>query len=52
MEECTLCANYTYDMEFSEYYCDINMDEDDFMRFISNNYNHALISEMVMNTKL
>jgi len=25
-------------MEFSEYYCDINMDEDDFMRFISNNY--------------
>ena len=38
MEECTLCANYTYDMEFSEYYCDINMDEDDFVRFISNNY--------------
>ena len=38
MEECTLCADYTYDMEFSEYYCDINMDEDDFMRFISNNY--------------
>lgn len=35
---CDLCAHYVYDVEddFSE--CMVNMDEDDFGRFISNSY--------------
>ena len=35
---CDLCAHYGYDEEddFSE--CMVNMDEDDFGRFISNSY--------------
>ena len=31
---CDSCANYTYDEEYEEYFCDINMDEDDQMRFM------------------
>ena len=29
MAECDTCANYTYDEEYEEYVCDVNMDEDD-----------------------
>ena len=25
---CEYCANYTYDEECDEYYCDVNLDED------------------------
>lgn len=35
---CELCANYVYDDEDDEYYCDVNLDEDEFMRLIENNY--------------
>lgn len=38
MTECELCANYVYDDEFEEYCCDINMDEDEFVRFINSRY--------------
>lgn len=34
--ECETCANYFYDEELEEYMCDVNMDEDDLMRFLSN----------------
>lgn len=33
--ECDTCANYGYDEELEEYYCDVNMDEDDLARFLS-----------------
>ncbi|MDE6566575.1 MAG: hypothetical protein K2K70_02440 [Lachnospiraceae bacterium] len=34
--ECETCANYFYDEEYEEYICDVNMDEDDYVRFITN----------------
>ena len=36
MSECDTCANYTYYEEYEEYVCDVNMDEDDFVRFMTN----------------
>lgn len=33
--DCSQCANYYYDEEFDEYCCDINLDEDEMMRFLS-----------------
>ncbi len=33
--QCDTCAFYIYDDEFEEYYCDIDMDEDDYGRLIS-----------------
>jgi hypothetical protein len=35
MAECDTCANYYYDEEYEEYICDVNMDEDDLVRFLS-----------------
>ncbi|MBQ1262605.1 MAG: hypothetical protein IIY01_06710 [Clostridia bacterium] len=32
---CDMCQNYCYDEEFEEYYCDINLDEDEYLRFLS-----------------
>ena len=36
--ECDTCANYSYDEEYEEYFCDVNMDEDDYARFITSSY--------------
>ena len=35
---CETCANYAYDEEEDFYECDVNMDEDDYARFISTSY--------------
>ena len=32
---CDYCANYVYDEDSESYYCDINLDEDEYYRFIS-----------------
>ena len=32
---CENCANYIYDAEYDEYCCDINLDEDEMMRFLT-----------------
>lgn len=32
---CETCSNYEYDEEYGEYICDVNMDEDDLIRFLS-----------------
>jgi len=32
MNCCDTCAYYVYDEEFDDYYCDMNMDEDDVAR--------------------
>ncbi len=32
---CEMCQNYCYDEEFDEYYCDINLDEDEYYKFLS-----------------
>ena len=34
---CENCANFLYDDELDEYYCGVNMDEDDYGRFVSSN---------------
>ncbi len=36
---CETCANYYYDEEYEEYVCDVDMDEDDYMRFITDKRN-------------
>lgn len=35
---CDYCANYAYDEETESYYCDVNLDEDEYYRFISSEY--------------
>lgn len=32
---CDSCMYYCYDEEFDEYYCEVNLDEDEMMRFLS-----------------
>ena len=32
------CANYVYDDDSESYYCDVNLDEDEYYRFISSEY--------------
>ncbi|MCI5587102.1 MAG: DUF6472 family protein [Lachnospiraceae bacterium] len=38
MAECDTCGNLIYDDEAEEYICDINMDEDDLVRFLSDRH--------------
>ncbi len=38
MSVCDFCANYVYDDEDEDYYCDIDLDEDEMYRFLSSNY--------------
>ena len=35
---CTSCTYYTYDDEYETYVCDINMDEDEYIRLISDSH--------------
>ncbi len=32
---CESCGNYVYDEEFEEYYCQMNLDEDEYGRVMS-----------------
>ncbi len=34
---CEFCANYAYDEDEEQYYCDVNLDEDEMFRFLSGN---------------
>lgn len=34
---CDFCANYVYDEETETYYCDVNLDEDEYYRFLTSN---------------
>ncbi len=36
MALCEYCANYCYDEDSEEYYCDVDLDEDEYRRFLSN----------------
>ena len=35
---CEFCCYFTYDDENEEYVCDVNMDEDDYGRLVSNHF--------------
>lgn len=41
MSQCDTCAHNEYDDEYEEYYCAVNMDEDDYYRFITNHNTHC-----------
>lgn len=34
--DCNICMNYTYDEEYDEYMCTIDMDEDEIFALLSN----------------
>lgn len=34
---CENCTNYVYDEEYDYYICEVNLDEDEMMRFLSGN---------------
>ena len=38
MNQCEDCAYYAYDEEYEEYYCEADMDEDDYGRLMSNGF--------------
>lgn len=33
---CETCFYYNYDEEFDQYFCEINLDEDEYFKFLSN----------------
>lgn len=35
---CEMCAYYMYDEDYESYVCDINMDEDELIRFLSDSH--------------
>ncbi len=35
---CDNCNNYIYDEEFEEYVCEVDMDEDEMGRFLTNSF--------------
>lgn len=41
MNDCDTCAFYTYDEEYDEYLCEVDMDEDDYARFLEGHYRHC-----------
>lgn len=41
MAACEFCANYVYDDDEGYYYCDVNLDEDEYYRFVSSNYKNC-----------
>ena len=48
---CDYCANYVYDEESESYYCDVNLDEDEYYRLSAQNIKNARIIAMEMNTE-
>ncbi len=38
---CDMCGHYAYDEEDECYYCDMNLDEDDMMKFLTGDTNHC-----------
>ncbi|EGD48020.1 hypothetical protein Cpap_2706 [Ruminiclostridium papyrosolvens DSM 2782] len=36
---CDCCINYLYDEEYSSYYCQVNLDEDEMLRFMTKAFN-------------
>lgn len=35
---CESCTFFSFDDEFEEYYCQVNLDEDEMMRFIADEF--------------
>lgn len=41
MAACEFCSNYIFDDEEGVYYCDVNLDEDEYYRFMNSNYKNC-----------
>ena len=39
--DCDPCAFYTYDQDYEDYVCDVDMDEDEYARFLSDRHYHC-----------
>lgn len=38
---CDCCINYTYDEEYECYTCDVDLDEDEMVRFMTNSFDNC-----------
>ena len=38
---CECCGNYIYDEDYDCYVCDMNLDEDEMARFLTNTFNNC-----------
>lgn len=38
MTICDSCMYFAYDEEYEEYFCEVNLDEDEMMRFMASSY--------------
>lgn len=41
MSVCETCANFCYDEDYECYVCEVNLDEDDMVRFLQGNTNQC-----------
>ena len=39
--QCEMCANYEYDEEYDYYTCQMNLDEDELYRFVTNTWDNC-----------
>lgn len=38
---CESCINYIYDEEYENYYCEMNLDEDEMVKFLQSNFENC-----------
>ena len=38
---CEYCVNYSYDDDYECYTCEVNLDEDEMVKFITGNFNQC-----------
>lgn len=41
MNECETCWHFDYDEEYDEYFCNMDLDEDEYYRFVACNQTHC-----------
>ena len=41
MAACEFCSNYVFDEEDESYYCNVNLYEDEYYRFMSSSYKNC-----------
>ena len=49
---CDTCVNFVYDEDYEYYVCDMDLDEDDMVRFLTGNTNSWRIVSYMMSTRL
>lgn len=41
VSNCETCENYIYDEQYDSYYCDMNLDEDEMMHFLTGSFGNC-----------